>query len=44
MTIHMQSWRVLVRQKDRELLNAAVGDVRRLYARTRSKAGNPEGG
>jgi hypothetical protein len=34
MSIHMQCWRVLVRRKDIELLDLAVGDVRRLYART----------
>jgi hypothetical protein len=33
----MQCWRVLVRQRDRDLLDLAVGDVRRLYARTRSE-------
>jgi hypothetical protein len=37
MSIHMQCWRVLVRQRDRDLLDLAVGDVRRLYARTRSE-------
>jgi hypothetical protein len=44
MTIHMQSWRVLVRPKDMELLDAVVGDVRRLYTRTRAEMDNPEGG
>ncbi|XP_071680508.1 uncharacterized protein [Lolium perenne] len=33
---HM-SWRVLVRQKDRAMLDAAVDDVRRLYARLRAE-------
>jgi hypothetical protein len=33
----MQCWRVLVRQRDRDLLDLAVSDVRRLYTRTRSE-------
>ena len=36
MLIHMQSWRVLVRQRDRALLDEALGEVRRLHARARS--------
>jgi hypothetical protein len=44
MTIYMQSWRVLARPKDRGLLDVAVGDVRRLYARTRPEADDPGGG
>jgi hypothetical protein len=36
MSIHMQHWRVLVRQRDRALLDEAVGEVRRLHARTRA--------
>jgi hypothetical protein len=35
MSIHMQCWRVLV--KGQELLDLAVGNIRRLYARTRSE-------
>jgi hypothetical protein len=38
MSIHMQSWRVLVRQRDRDLLDAALGELRRLHARTRREA------
>jgi RsiW-degrading membrane proteinase PrsW (M82 family) len=37
MSIHMKRWRVLVRRKDWELLDLAVGDVSRLYAHTRSE-------
>ncbi|KAK1610962.1 hypothetical protein QYE76_034635 [Lolium multiflorum] len=33
-----QCWRVLVRQRVRDLLDLAVGGVRRLYARTRSES------
>jgi hypothetical protein len=44
MTIHMQSWRVLARPMDRGLLDVAVGDVRRLYARTRPEVEDPGGG
>ncbi|XP_047091295.1 uncharacterized protein LOC124703126 [Lolium rigidum] len=33
----IQSWRVLVRQRDRAMLDAAVDDVRRLYARLRAE-------
>jgi hypothetical protein len=36
MSLHMQHWRVLVRPKDRELLDVALDEVRRLYARTRA--------
>jgi hypothetical protein len=36
MSIHMQHWRALVRQKDRALRNEAVGEVRRLHARARA--------
>jgi hypothetical protein len=36
MSIYMQSWRVLVRRTDRNLLDSALDDVRRLYGRTRS--------
>jgi hypothetical protein len=35
MSIHMQSWRVLIRQRDRDLLDEALGELRRLYARIR---------
>ncbi|XP_051221392.1 uncharacterized protein [Lolium perenne] len=38
LSLHMQCWRVLVRPRDRDLLDLAVGGVRRLYARTRSEA------
>jgi hypothetical protein len=34
----MQSWRVLVRQRDRVLLDEALGELRRLQARTRTGA------
>jgi hypothetical protein len=34
MLIHMQSWRVLVRRRDRTLLSEALEAVRRLHART----------
>jgi hypothetical protein len=36
MSIHMQHWRALVRQKDRALLDEAVGEVRRMHARARA--------
>jgi hypothetical protein len=36
MSLHMQHWRVLVRPKDRDLLDVATDEVRRLYARTRA--------
>jgi hypothetical protein len=36
MFIYMQCWRILVRPKDRELLDEAVREVRRLHARTRA--------
>jgi hypothetical protein len=36
MSIYMQSWRVLIRRMDRDLLDSALDDVRTLYARTRS--------
>jgi hypothetical protein len=36
MLIHMQSWRVLVRRRDRELLDVARDELRRLLARTRA--------
>jgi hypothetical protein len=36
MSIYMQSLRVLVRQTDRILLDAALDEVRRLYAMTRT--------
>jgi hypothetical protein len=35
MLLHMQHWRVLIKPTDRTLVDTAVGDVRRLYARTR---------
>jgi hypothetical protein len=38
LSLHMQCWRVLVRPRDRDLLDLAVGGVRRLYARTRSES------
>jgi hypothetical protein len=38
MSIYMQSWRVLVRQRDRVLLDEALGELRRLQARTRTGA------
>jgi hypothetical protein len=37
MSIHMQCWRIMVRRKYWELLDLAVGDVRRLYMWTRSE-------
>jgi hypothetical protein len=37
MLIHMQCWRVLVRQGDQAMLDVAVDDVRRLYARLRAE-------
>jgi hypothetical protein len=36
MLIHMQSWRVLVRRRDRALLDVARDELRRLHARTRA--------
>jgi hypothetical protein len=36
MSIYMQSWRVLVRRKDRPLLDVALDEVRRLHARIRA--------
>jgi hypothetical protein len=36
MLLYMQSWRVLVRPRDRALLDFAVDEVRRLHARTRA--------
>jgi hypothetical protein len=36
MSIHMQHWRALVRQKDMALLDEAVGEVRRMHARARA--------
>jgi hypothetical protein len=36
MLIYMQSWRVLVRRRDRVLLSEALEEVRRLHARTRA--------
>jgi hypothetical protein len=36
MSIHMQHWRVLVKPKDHALLDVAMNEVRRLYARTRT--------
>lgn len=38
MSIYMQSWRVLVRQRDRELLDEVLAGVRRLHARMRAGA------
>jgi hypothetical protein len=35
MLLHMQHWRALVRPTDLALVDTAVGDVRRLYSRTR---------
>jgi hypothetical protein len=35
MLIHMQSWRILVRQRDRALLDAARDGVRRQHTRIR---------
>jgi hypothetical protein len=37
MLIHMPCWRLLVRRKDGALLDAAVDDVMRLYARLRAE-------
>jgi hypothetical protein len=37
MSIYMQSWRVLVRPRDRALLEVALGEVRRLHARIRAE-------
>jgi hypothetical protein len=37
MSIYMQSWRVLVSPRDRELLEVALGEVRRLHARMRAE-------
>jgi hypothetical protein len=36
MFIHMQSWRVLVRRRDRALLDVAQDELRRLHARARA--------
>jgi hypothetical protein len=36
MFIYMQSWRVLVKRTDMDLLDAALDEIRRLYTRTRS--------
>jgi hypothetical protein len=33
----MQCWRVLVRQRDRTMLDMVVDDIRRLYARLRAE-------
>jgi hypothetical protein len=33
----MQRWRVLVRPRDRTMVDVAAGDVRRVYARTRGE-------
>jgi hypothetical protein len=35
-SVYMQCWRAMVRQKDRSLLDEAVVAVRRLHARTRA--------
>jgi hypothetical protein len=35
MLLQMQRWRVLVRPRDRTMVDVAAGDVRRVYARTR---------
>jgi hypothetical protein len=43
MTIHIQSWRVLVGKKEMKLLDVLVRDVRRLYARNRAEAHSPRG-
>jgi predicted alpha/beta hydrolase len=32
----MRVWRILVRQRNMDLLDASLGEVRRLYARLRS--------
>jgi hypothetical protein len=37
MSIYMQSWRVLIRQRDRELLEVALGEVRHLHAWMRAE-------
>jgi hypothetical protein len=37
MSIYMQSWRVLVRRRDRPLLDAALDELRRLHARIRDE-------
>jgi hypothetical protein len=37
MSIYMQSWRVLASPRDRELLEVALGEVRRLHARMRAE-------
>jgi hypothetical protein len=36
MSIHMQGWRVLVRQTDQRLLDVAMDEVRRLHGATRT--------
>jgi hypothetical protein len=36
MSIHMQGWRVLVRHKDRRLLDVATAELRRLHGATRT--------
>jgi hypothetical protein len=36
MLLYIQSWRVLVRPRDRALLDLAVDEVRRLHARARA--------
>jgi hypothetical protein len=36
MLIHMQSWMVLVRRRDRALLDVARDEARRLHARARA--------
>jgi hypothetical protein len=33
----MQSWRVMARLRDQELLEVALGEVRRLHARMRAE-------
>jgi hypothetical protein len=38
MLLHMHSWRVLVRPRNRAMLDEAVDEVRRLHARTRAEA------
>ena len=37
MSIYMQCWRVLIRQRDRELLDAALEEVRKLQATLRTR-------
>jgi hypothetical protein len=37
LSIHMQSWRVLVRHRDRDLLDEALGELRRLYVRMKTE-------